>query len=62
LNKIIILIFFLINTLWANIGTNEDLKVLKELGLESSFLSDFEVINITMIIHQKIKLIIIEMF
>jgi membrane-bound lytic murein transglycosylase D len=46
LNKIIILIFFLINTLWANIGTNEDLKVLKELGLESSFLSDSEVINI----------------
>lgn len=46
MNKIIILIFFLINTLWANIGTNEDLKVLKELGLESSFLSDFEVINI----------------
>ena len=46
MNKIIILIFFLINTLWANIGTNEDLKVLKELGLESSFLSDSEVINI----------------
>ncbi|MDZ7818323.1 MAG: transglycosylase SLT domain-containing protein [Aliarcobacter sp.] len=46
MNKIIILIFFLINTLWANIGTNEDLKVLKELGLESSFVSDSEVINI----------------
>jgi membrane-bound lytic murein transglycosylase D len=46
LNKIIILIFFLINTLWANTGTNEDLKVLKNLGLESSFISDREFIDI----------------
>ena len=46
MNKIIILIFFLINTLWASIGTNEDLKVLKNLGLESSFISDSELVDI----------------
>jgi membrane-bound lytic murein transglycosylase D len=46
LNKIIILIFFLINTLWANIGTNGDLKVLKELGLDPSFISDSELVSI----------------
>ena len=46
MNKIIIVIFFLINTLWASIGTNEDLKVLKNLGLESSFISDSELVDI----------------
>lgn len=46
MNKIIILIFFLINTLWANIGTNGDLKVLKELGLDPSFISDSELVSI----------------
>ncbi|MDY0051774.1 MAG: lytic transglycosylase domain-containing protein, partial [Aliarcobacter sp.] len=46
MNKIIIVIFFLINTLYAAIGTNEDLKVLKNLGLESSFISDNELIDI----------------
>ena len=46
MNKIIILVFFLINTLWASIGTNDDLKVLKNLGLEPSFLSDNELIDI----------------
>jgi membrane-bound lytic murein transglycosylase D len=46
LNKIIILIFFLINTLWASIGTNDDLKVLNNLGLESSFISDSELVDI----------------
>ena len=46
MNKIIILIFFIINTLWANISTNEHLKVLEELGLEPSFISDSELITI----------------
>jgi membrane-bound lytic murein transglycosylase D len=46
LNKIILLVVLLINTLWASIGTNEDLKVLKNLGLESSFISDTEFIDI----------------
>ena len=46
MNKIIILIFFLINTLWASIGTNDDLKVLNNLGLESSFISDSELVDI----------------
>ncbi|WP_368030407.1 transglycosylase SLT domain-containing protein [Arcobacter sp. s6] len=46
MNKIIVLIFFLINTLWANLGTNEDLRVLKNLGLESSFISDSELVDI----------------
>lgn len=46
MNKIIILVFFLINTLWAIPGTNEDLKVLKNLGLESSFISDSEFVDI----------------
>ena len=46
MKKIIILIVFLINTLLASIGTDEDLKVLKNLGLESSFISDSELVDI----------------
>ena len=46
MNKIIILIFFLINTLWASIGTDENIKVLKDLGFDASFISDSELISI----------------
>ena len=46
MNKIIILIFFLINTLWANLGTNDDLKILKELGLESSYINNPQLIRV----------------
>ena len=46
MNKIIILIFFIVNTLWASLGTKDDLQVLKDLGLQPSFINDRELISI----------------
>ena len=46
MNKIIIIVLFIINTVYASIGTNEDLQILKDLGLESSFIKDSELNSI----------------
>lgn len=45
MNKLILTILFFVNTLFANIGTITDLKVLENLGLESSFISDKALID-----------------
>ena len=46
MNKIIVLVLFVINTLWANIEISDSSETLKELGLESSFINDSELISI----------------
>lgn len=46
MNKTIFIILFFVNTLFANLGTKNDLEVLEKLGIESSFIFDSELINI----------------
>lgn len=46
MNKTIFIILIFVNTLFASLGTKNDLEVLDKLGLESSFIFDSELIDV----------------